>query len=194
MEFLGIEDSMRLAHAHNQGLNGEREAFRRQLYRESLDELLAENGGSIVPGLEMKDGWAMDRSGTLPHLDRLLEQCDRIIEGRSGTRVKEGTSYRSYFQDILDYDSDPGAYPGILDFATSSALLSVIARHVQSIPVLSTTLPSGIRLIESNAKFDDRPDAPHDSQLYHIDYYALPLIYVIVLCRDTTIQIGRAHV
>ena len=40
--------------------------------------------------------------------------------------------------------------------------------------------------MESNAEFDDQPDQPHDSQLFHIDFYSLPNVYVIVLLRDTT--------
>ena len=55
---------------------------------------------------------------------------------------------------------------------------------------LSTTLPSGIRLVESNAAYDDQPDHPHDSQLYHIDYYSLPNVYVLVLLEDTTHEHG----
>jgi hypothetical protein len=31
-----------------------------------------------------------------------------------------------------------------------------------------------------NAAFDDQPNNPHDSQLYHIDYYSLPNVYVLV--------------
>ena len=81
-------------------------------------------------------------------------------------------------------------YPSFLDFATSSDVLSVVADYLKCIPALSTTLPSGIRFVESNAAFDDQPDKPHDSQLYHIDYYSLPNVYVLVLLRDTAIENG----
>ena len=87
-------------------------------------------------------------------------------------------------------DSDPTDYPAFLDFATSSELLSVVGRYLQCIPALSTTMPSGIRVVESNARFDDQPDSPHDSQLYHIDYYSLPNVYVLVLLQDTTFENG----
>src|SRR5215831_13244201 len=30
----------------------------------------------------------------------------------------------------------------------------------------------------------------HDSQLYHIDYYSLPNVYVLVLLRDTSSENG----
>jgi hypothetical protein len=52
------------------------------------------------------------------------------------------------------------------------------------------TPPPGIRFVESNAAFDDQPDKPHDSQLYHIDYYSLPFVYILVLLRDTTPEHG----
>jgi hypothetical protein len=77
-----------------------------------------------------------------------------------------------------------------VDFATSSDILDVVARYLGCVPALSTTLPSGIRVVESNAQFDDHPDAPHDSQLYHIDYYSLPNVYVLVLLRDTEHEHG----
>jgi hypothetical protein len=44
--------------------------------------------------------------------------------------------------------------------------------------------------MESNAEFDDQPDRPHDSQLFHIDFYSQPNVYVIVLLRDTTHENG----
>ena len=69
-------------------------------------------------------------------------------------------------------------------------MLAPVSDYLRSIPTLSTTLPSGIRFVESNAAYDDRPDSPHDSQLYHIDHYSLPNVYVLVLLRDTTIEHG----
>ena len=44
--------------------------------------------------------------------------------------------------------------------------------------------------MEFNADFHDQPDQPHDSQLFHIDFYSLPNVYVIVLLRDTTPENG----
>jgi len=86
--------------------------------------------------------------------------------------------------------ADLEKYPSFLDFTTSSDVLSTVSHYLRSIPVLSTVLPSGIRVVESNAQFDDQPDRPHDSQLYHIDYYSLPNVYVLVLLRDTTPEQG----
>jgi hypothetical protein len=48
--------------------------------------------------------------------------------------------------------------------------------------------------MESNSRFDPTPEAgPRASQLYHLDIHSVPLIYVIVLLRETTIQSGPWH-
>ncbi len=190
MELLGIQNTMRLARACNQLDARAQDAWRRRLYREELDRLLAENGPLTVPPVEMKDGWAIDDSMSLPHLDRILEASDRIMSERAGIRRTPEGAYRSYFQDVWKPDTDPLEYPEFLDFATSSDLISTVSHYLESIPALSTTLPSGIRLVESNESFDDQPDTPKDSQLYHIDYYSLPNVYVLVLLRDTTREHG----
>src|SRR6266516_8063856 len=189
MSRLGIANTMRLAHWYNRLKFGRQDDSRRRLYQTQLATLLEENGGLSRPPIEMKDGWALDTSMSLPHLDRVLEDSDKIIAERSGERRSPKGAYRSYFQDMWTTE-DLERYPSFLDFATSSDVLSVVSAYLQSIPALSTTLPPGIRLVESNAAFDDQPDNPRDSQLYHIDYYSLPNVYILVLLRDTTIDHG----
>ena len=66
MSRLGIANTMRLAHAYNRLKFGRQDDWRRRLYREHLAELLEENGVPTRPRLEMKDGWALDRSRSLP--------------------------------------------------------------------------------------------------------------------------------
>jgi hypothetical protein len=188
MEQLGIGNTMSLAHAYNQRRFGRQDQWRREMHRNHLDRLLADNGPQKCPSIEMHDGWAIDTSMTLPFLDRVLEDSNEIITGRSGVRNSAAGAYRSYFQDVWQPE-DATRYPSFLDFATSTDVLATVSRYLQCIPVLSTTLPAGIRFVESSAAFDDQPDCPHDSQLYHIDYYSLPNVYVLVLLRDTT----RAH-
>jgi len=189
MSLLGIANTMRLAHAWNQSKYRRHDAWRRSLYRERFAELLVDNGAPPARRIEMKDGWAIDASMSLPHLDRVLEDADKIIAERSGVRRSAHGAYRSYFQDVWT-PPDLERYPSFLDFATSSGVLAPVCDYLRSIPILSTTLPSGIRFVESNAAYDDQPDSPHDSQLYHIDYYSLPNVYVLVLLRDTTIEHG----
>lgn len=189
MARLGIANTMRLAYSYNRLKFGRQDDWRRALYRTQLRTLLEENGSLMRPPIELKDGWALDTSRSLPHLDRVLEDSDKIIAERSGQRRSSKGAYRSYFQDVWT-PADLENYPSFLDFATSSDVLSVVSHYLQCIPVLSTTLPSGIRFVESNAAFDDQPDKPHDSQLYHIDYYSLPNVYILVLLRDTTVEHG----
>ena len=189
MSRLGIANTMRLAYTYNRLKFGRQDDGRRALYQTQLSTLLEEIGGLSRPPIEIKDGWALDTSMSLPHLDRVLEDSEKIIAERSGERRSSKGAYRSYFQDVWTPE-DLQRYPSFLDFATSSDVLSVVSHYLQSIPALSTTLPSGIRFVESNAAFDDQPDKPRDSQLYHIDYYSLPKVYILVLLRDTTPEHG----
>lgn len=189
MQLFGIANTMSLADAYNRRRFDKQQGWRESLYENRFEELLHDNGPCTVPPIEMHDGWAIDTSMSLPHLDRLLTDAKEIISERAGKRTSSEGTYRSYFQDVWTPD-DAARYPSFVDFATSSDVLSVVARYLQCIPALSTTLPAGIRLVESNTAFDDQPDCPHDSQLYHIDYYSLPNVYVLVLLEDTTHEHG----
>jgi hypothetical protein len=189
MSRLGIANTMRLAYFYNRLKFRRQNSWRRALYQTQLATLLEENRRLSRPPIEMKDGWALDTSMSLPHLDRILEDSEKIIAERSGERRSSKGAYRSYFQDVWTPE-DLERYPSFLDFATSSDVLSVVSHYLQSIPALSTTIPPGIRFVESNAAFDDQPDKPRDTQLYHIDYYSLPNVYILVLLRDTTPEHG----
>ena len=189
MSRLGIANTMHLAHAYNRIKFGRQDDWRRSLYREEFTALLDENGPPTRSRMKMQDGWAIDTTMSLPHLDRVLDDSEKIIAERSGVRRTISGAYRSYFQDLWT-PSDLEQYPSFLDFATSSDVLATVSDYLHCIPALSTTLPSGIRFVESNAAFDDHPDEPHDSQLYHIDYYSLPNVYVLVLLGDTTFDHG----
>ncbi len=189
MRRLGIAPTMRLALAYNRLKFGRQHRWRRRLFRTELARLLEENGPPARRPVEMCDGWAIDRSGALPHLDRVLEDAEEIIAECAGVRRTAEGAYRSYFQDMW-LPADAERYPSFLDFATSTDVLMTVSSYLECIPALSTTLPSGIRLVESNAAFDEEPDEPHDSQLYHIDYYSMPNVYVLVLLQDTTFENG----
>lgn len=188
MSALGIANTMRIAHAYNRLTLRRQDAWRRGLYREQFGALLDENGSPPAAKLQLEDGWAIDTSMSLPHLDRILEDADEIIAERAGTRLKK-RAYRSYFQNLWTRP-DVDRYPSFLDFATSNGVLAPVADDLESIPVLSNIAPPGIRFTESNVAYDDEPDRPKDSQLFHIDYYSLPNVYVIVLLRDTTHECG----
>jgi hypothetical protein len=189
MRLLGIHNTMRLAHAYNRLKFGRQDAWRRGLYRTHIAALLEENGLFTRPPIAMRDGWAIDTSMSLPHLDRVLEDSEKIIAERSGVRRKAEGTFGSYFQDMW-MPADADRYPSFLDFATSTDVLSTISHYLRCIPALSTTPPSGVRFVESNAAFDDQPSHPHDSQLYHIDYDSLRSVYVLVLLRDTSFEHG----
>jgi len=180
---LGIKRTTRLAHAYSQHRNRHLVDTRLRDAPRHLELIDTELAGTSVP--EMHDGWALDTSRSLPHLDRLLEEMNSVIEEFGLT---PGETYgKPFLRDILP----PGAvdrYPSALDFATSPEVLATVARYAGWLVPLSTaTLPPGVRLMESSTKYDPQPDGPwRSSQLWHIDYHATPTIYVIVAIREIT--------
>jgi len=192
MSRLGIERTMKLALRFNRLKHRAEDEWRREMYQFHFRELLEENGPIPRTPIEVHDGWAVDTSMSLPHLDALLEQGDRIVEERCGVQRKAVGHERVFFQNLFKR-SDLTECPAFLDFATSSEIVSVIADSMLCVPRLSTSHPSGVRLVESNEAYNDRPGLYRDSQLYHIDYYSMPNLYVIVLLRDTTLQSGPWH-
>jgi len=140
------------------------------------------------PRIQLDDGWARDDSLTLPHIDRLLEQSAAIIRERGG--VKHSSAQQPFLRALL-FPGDLEHYPAILDFILSSEVLATAAQHLNTVPVLSKTLPPGVRFMESNAALDPE-DSGHfrESQLYHLDVHDTPLIYVLVLAEDVTEESG----
>jgi hypothetical protein len=139
----------------------------------------------------MKDGWVIDTSGRLPYLEELIKESGEIIDEQGGEKQPKHMVFRRpFFQDIFsdDYFS---RFPSILNFATSSDVLSTVCSYLGFIPTLSYSKPYGVRLIESWNKFDEKPDAPpRESQLFHLDYHDKPMVYVIVTLREVTMERG----
>jgi hypothetical protein len=137
----------------------------------------------------MKDGWALDTTGSLPHLDELLDQADEVIEERAGKGTVDDR-YRAFFRNMTKIE-DHGRWPAFLDFASSPQLVATLAEYLGFIPALSKTLPTGVRVVESGKHLDALAHLPpRDSQVFHIDPYDHPMVYVIVLVRDCTPEMG----
>lgn len=189
MQRLGIANTMRISGAYNRVTLRRFDQFRRAQYKGYFHDLLAENVAPITPLIELQDGFAIDTSMSLPYLDKLLEDSSQIIRERGGQRRSQIGAYRSYFQNMIE-DGDVENYPSLLDFALSSDVIATVGNYLKCIPVMSSTLPVGIRFVESSAEYDDQPDTPHDSQLYHMDYYSNPDVYMLVLLEDVTADKG----
>src|SRR5262249_28921983 len=104
---------------------------------------------------------------------------------------KRHSSVQQPFLRNMLFPGDLEKYPAILDFILSSELLAVAAQHLRTVPVLSKTLPPGVRFMESNAALDPNWAGPfRESQLYHLDLHDTPLVYVLLLVDDVTEESG----
>jgi hypothetical protein len=190
MAHLGIRNTMRLAKRYNALLYGRHQRRRERLWRERFAELAEANGGKPGDGRpRMEDGFALDTSGSLPHLDEVLAAADEVIEERGGRGVADDR-YRAFFRNLVDV-SDHARWPQFLDFITSSAAIATVSDYLGFVPALSKTLPTGVRVVESGEHLDALSHLPpRDSQVFHIDPYDHPMVYVIVLVRDCTPDAG----
>jgi hypothetical protein len=165
-------------------------SFRRRVYEERFDELLRDNGGVPARRIEMQDGFAIDDSRSLPHLDAMLADGERLIEQYAG---RQWQLEKPFLQDISPDDAID-RYPSLLDFITSSEVVAAAAPCFGYVPPLPGTLPEGVRLMESSTTFDPQADGPwRESQLYHLDYHSSPTLYVIVALRDIGPDDGPLH-
>src|SRR6185503_10982159 len=69
--------------------------------------------------------------------------------------------------------------------------LATVSRYLECIPVLSTTMPPGVRFTESYAGYDSEAGSPpRESQLFHRDLHDTRDVYMIVLLQDVTMESG----
>jgi hypothetical protein len=187
-EWLGIGNTRRLSKAVNRVRHGADERRRRRLFDESFGSLLHELGPLDNDPGEMRDGYLLDTSRKLPHVDVLIDSAEAVIAERGGGRHSDR---RKPFIVDLRRDRDLVKHPAFLDFALSAPVLKVAATHLNQCPLLSRTRPPGVRLTESSSRYDPHAGGPYrESQLYHRDLHDRPLVYVIVLVRDVTERSG----
>lgn len=188
MKRYGIRNLMRLAKTYNRWRYGARARRHERAYAEEGESLLREHGGSFPPRVTMQDGWAIDTSRSLPGLERLLEQAAEVVRERSGKKYSD--TQLPYFRNLFFLD-DLQTYPAFLDFVLSPEVLATVMHYLKTVPVLSKTRPPGLRFMESNQNLDPNPPGPwSESQLYHLDLHDTPLVYVIVLIEDVSIECG----
>lgn len=184
---IGANNTMALARRYNRLRYGRDQAERERACRESLAALLAENAaaqgeGTVDTGVKLQDGWVVDASQTLPHMERMLREANEVIDRRTGTQWE--IFARPFLQNLLPQEWLT-QYPALLDFATSSAVLGPLARYAGFIPQLSGWHPRGVRIMESSNRYDPAPPGSlRNSQMLHRDFHAVPLLYVIVALRD----------
>ncbi len=129
MARLGIRNTMRIARRYNSLHYGRQQHSREWLWREHFDELVEENGGSGSAGrIRMKDGFALDSSGSLPYLDELLCAADELIAERAGTAPVDDR-YRAFFRNLAE-PGDTDRWPALVDFVTSSELIATAGEYL----------------------------------------------------------------
>ena len=186
-KFPGMANMMRIAKAYNRIRYRRLRRIHDESFKCRMEELLEENGwsGPRKAGVRIEDGWAIDTSGSLPHLDALLESADEVIAERGGANRLEAPNTQQPFFFNLFEDGDFERYPAFLDFGTSSEILQSACGYMKTIPVLARTVPPGIRFNESTSRYDKWADGPwRESQIYHLDIHDSPLVYIIVTIRD----------
>lgn len=191
MERYGIARLRAIAKVYNRWRYSSQIRQHREAYEREFTSLFASDGKSACqwpPKITLRDGWARDDSMTLPHIDRVLEQASEIIAERGGRRHFE--AQQPFLRSLL-FPGDLEKYPALLDFILSPEILAIAAHHLQTVPVLSKTIPPGVRFMESNAALDPDSDGPYrESQLYHLDLHDTPLVYVLVLAEDVDENTG----
>jgi len=180
MRRLGLRTTKRIARGFNEVHSGQI-ALRKRMLEEKGPEWLPPEGDR----LKVDDGFVVDASRSLPHLDELLEAGNRIVSRYGEEFGGEAWDWKPFLQNILPED-ELERHPAFLDFATSPELISAIAEIFGYLPQLSGLPPTGVRVMESSTRFDPTPEGPwRSSQLYHLDYHSTPTVYVLVALKDT---------
>jgi hypothetical protein len=184
----GLDTLMAWGRTYNRLRHASRARIHRHAYHQRQALLQQAGLSTPEPRFRLHDGWALDTSGTLPHLDRLLDEAGSVIRDRGG-RHFHGQQY-SFMRSLL-FPGDLERFPSYLDFICSPELLAIVMDHIGTVPRLSKAQPPGVRFMESNLALDDAPHlAPRQSQLYHIEYYDSPQVYVLVALDDITPESG----
>ena len=121
--------------------------------------------------MPVDDGYALLPAGSLPGTSDIIDTCRRlfvekkaIVEANTPTGEeadREQRSKRSFLFNLLD-DDDRRANPGLIDFALSDPLFSIVTNYFGTIPSLA-----GVNLIYSIPRLI--PDEHISSQLFHRD-------------------------
>ncbi len=187
MEWFGIRNLMLAAKAYNLLTDGGVYVRRRRLYRRRMADLLAEEEPAAREPVTMRDGWAIDDSLSNPDIPWAKADAEALIAER-GMRGGGIHAQRAFIRDLLR-PGDLERFSSLLDFALSSDVLATVAAYMRQVPVLSNTVPPGIRLTESSID-GQIDDTYRTSQLYHLDFHDFRAVYVILLLRDATPESG----
>ena len=192
-EQIGIRRTMGWARRYNGWLYGSLLRERTRLCEDLLEELLEENGPCKQAANVMSDGFALDESGSLPHLEELLDQSALLIAER-GRKQKTTDSYRAFFRNLVSPE-DLNRWPAMLDFVTSSDVLTTVCAYLGFVPVLSRSLPPGVRIVESWKKYDGLADkGPATASFSTSTRTVIPSSTLLSLLKTSPKRRGRSSI
>lgn len=172
IERLGFHNRMRLAKRLNSIRFGHHQRARERAYA----DWLATRSENWPYSTRIADGWAVDGSGTLPHLDTVIAACEAVVAENRTPRQRR----KDFMSNLLALEHFR-RYPQFLDFATSPEIVGIIADYLGFVPVLST-----MYLLASTPGEHE----PASSQLFHLDTADTSQVKVFVYVRDVSAECG----
>jgi hypothetical protein len=146
------------------------------LFKNKLNSLLIENGLKSEPKERITDGWLHIKNSSLPFHEAFLKAGEKIFS----KMIKTDVTHKAYMEMVNTVD-DIENYPELLNFATSSELITIVAHYLKCIPVLREIS----FYISEPTEFD-----PTGSQLFHIDNEDNRVVRLIVPIEDITEEQG----
>lgn len=173
---LGYNNVKKITKTYNSLKHSRSHQARKKLYTEQFDQLLQQNGERKTSGSTViNDGWAIDKTQTLPYLDELIRASKQILTSKPANEKRINPSF-----DIVSEPDDLGRYPAFLKFATSSDLLSIVGNYLGCIPVLTH-----IEVIRSGPSHETQRNAKlQASQLFHKDQMDSRMVRVTIHLED----------
>lgn len=169
--WLGMKTRMSAVKKYNVWKRGDLLERRRAYYRKWR---AAHPSSSDV---RLQDGYALDFTCSLPHLDQMLADA-RCIVREERQPVPKG---KDYLVNHLTHD-DLQRFPSFLDFATSDEVVAIAGDYLGMVPVLSV-----IELWKSPPQ--DRPEDV-GSMLFHLDNADDRQVKMFVNLHDIDLDTG----
>ncbi len=174
--YIGYNNVRSITKTFNYLKNFSSHRARMYLYKNKLQSVLIDNGIKLEPEDKLIDGWLHIKNSNFPFHKEFLETGDEIFK-----RLEKNESTQKAYIEMINGLDDIEKYPNLLNFATSSELISVVANYLKCIPVLTEIS----FYISEPVNFDAT-----GSQLFHIDIEDTRVVRLIVPIEEITEEHG----